>query len=266
MRFLLFLISFPCLSRLWGHITKIKHPAFIVKSVIKFYASHYKIDMKRYEGNIEDYSSLSDFFIRRLDINDSPLEKDETSFLSPCDGTVTVIEKIFEDSATQVKGKSYSVNELVCEHLDYSKGITMMTIYLSPANYHRYHFPLDVHVEKYTRTGKSLYPVNKLSVGHIDQLFVVNERVSVKMNYKENSFYYVAVGASFVGSIKMEFADNITWNKPVKVDKTFNQLDETGRFEMGSTIVLAIPSELIGHIEVNPGDKVSTGQKLFGLN
>lgn len=264
-RFLLFLISFPCLSRLWGHITKIKHPKFIVNAVIKFYASHYSIGMDRYVGDLKDYSSLSNFFIRKLDLTAFPLETDKNSFISPCDGTVTIVEKLFENSATQVKGKKYSVDELVCDKLDYSKGITMITIYLSPANYHRFHFPLDVNVEKYVRTGKSLYPVNNLSVTHIDRLFLVNERVSSKMTYKNHSFYYVAVGASFVGSIKMEFTDDKTWNKPVKVNKSFIQADEAGMFEMGSTIVLAVPSEMVGDIEVKPGDEVLTGTKLFNL-
>ena len=118
----LFIISFPVLSRIWGKITKLTFPALLIQKVIGFYASHYEIDMKNFEGELEDYDSLCAFFTRKTDPSVRPLKNDENAFLSPCDGVVSVLENIHADVATQVKGKTYLVSELVKKELPFEKG------------------------------------------------------------------------------------------------------------------------------------------------
>jgi len=261
----LFILSFPILSRVWGVLAKIEKPAVIIKKLIRFYKKSYGIDMIYYKGDVEDYKSLSEFFIREIDQNVRPLVKNKDAFLSPSDGKITVLETLSEDAATQVKGKSYNVTEFVGEDIDFSKKWVLMTIYLSPKDYHRFHTPLDVNVESYLHTGSSLYPVNRLSVNSISDLFIKNERISVKMNYEGKSFYYVAVGATFVGSIKFNFIENLEPGKIVKIDREYKQNDEIGRFEMGSTIVLVLPEEIIDTTLVREGASVKAGNILFNL-
>ena len=117
----LFVISFPVLSRIWGKITKLEFPAVLIQKAIQIYASHYEIDMKNFEGELEDYDSLSAFFTRKLDPSVRPLKKDENAFLSPYDGVVSVLENIHADVATQVKGKNYLVSDLVKKELPFEK-------------------------------------------------------------------------------------------------------------------------------------------------
>lgn len=261
----LFIISFPVFSRAWGVISKIETPRFVVRKVISVYKNFYNIDMSEYEGTIDDYSSLSAFFVRRLDSLKRPLENDPQKFLCPCDGKITMIENISADIATQVKGKTYQVTELIRKEIDLSAGYYIVTLYLSPRDYHRFHVPVKAKADSYIHTGWRLYPVNPLSVNSIDGLFIKNERVTVKFDHFGHKFFYVAVGATFVGSIKMSIFDEPFDGRWVKVEKEFEQNQEIGRFEMGSTIVLVIPENMVDEPLVNNGDIVRVGQPLFNL-
>lgn len=262
---LLFVISIPLFSRIWGAVTKVESPVWLVRKVIETYRSHYNIDMKYYKGSVNDYKSLSAFFTRPLNETQRPLKKDSEMFLSPCDGKVTVLEKIYSDTAMQVKGKRYKVTEMLRHELDLSEGYYIMTIYLSPRDYHRFHVPSDSAALSYIHTGWRLFPVNSLSVNLIDDLFVKNERVAVKFNSFGNSYYYVAVGATFVGSIKMSIFDEPVEGEWTSVDRTFAQNDEFGMFEMGSTIVLVIPQKMVEEMKVSQGSVLKTGEAIFRI-
>ncbi len=259
---LLTLLATPVLSRAWGKIVRTKGPKFAVQAVIAWYKKHYGIDMSEYIGSPEDYASLSDFFTRPLDPATRPLKKNAASWLSPCDGVVSAIEKISSDSATLVKGRTYSVSELVGDMLDFSKEYYVYTIYLSPMNYHRFHIPVDSYIEASRHEAGRLYPVNKLGVNYIERLFLQNERKILRMLVDKSPYYYVAVGATFVGAIKMECTEPETTGVWQKVAMKTEQLDEIGRFEMGSTIVLVLPADKAGPPDITPGTVIRCGEKL----
>ena len=263
--FFLNLISLPFLSRIWGRITKLEHPEFLVQAAIRLFASHYGIDMEKYEGELESYDSLCQFFTRRLDASKSPIPENENAFLSPCDGTVSVCEYTDSDTATQVKGKTYTISGLIRKELNFEEGYRLITIYLSPSNYHRFHVPVESDVMAYLHTGWRLFPVNALAVNSIDELFVRNERVIVKFRHRDFEYFYTAVGASFVGSIKMNFAGELAAESWQSVERSYRQNEELGMFEMGSTIVLVVPESAVGELLVSAGERVSVGQPLFVL-
>ena len=260
----LFIISFPFLSRIWGKITKLESPAVLIRKAIRIYASHYEIDMKNFEGNLVDYDSLCEFFTRKIDTYVRPLKNDENAFLSPCDGVVSVLENIHADVATQVKGKTYLVSELVKKELPFEKGFWLATIYLSPRDYHRFHVPVDSTLSAHIHTGWRLFPVNSFGLNNIDRLFIRNERVVTKFKAENFTYFYTAVGATFVGSIKMNFTEKFS-DEWVRNDKKYSQNDEFGMFEMGSTIVLLIPEEAVEKPAVAEDEKVRAGEPLFVL-
>lgn len=264
--FFLFIISFPFLSRIWGVITKIEKPEWFVRKVIAYYKNQYKIDMNEYAGNAIDYKSLASFFTRQLNADVRPFKENKEYFLSPSDGLITVLQKVKSDLATQVKGKTYKISELIRHDLNFSEGYYLMTIYLSPRDYHRFHVPVDATVKSYIHTGWRLFPVNSFSVNTIEDLFVRNERVVAKLNSYGTDFYYTAVGATFVGSIKMDFFSKPVDGQWTTVEKKYRQNDELGMFEMGSTIVLVIPEKMVKELKVKQGQKVKTGETLFHLN
>lgn len=270
MRFLvksfLNLISLPVFSRIYGRLTKIKGPRFLIKGILDFFVNHYGIDMEEYEGDISDYNSLSQLFVRKLDPGKRPLKRSENFFVSPCDGMILGIEYVQSDLAVQVKETSYELSELINSKEDFSPGWHVMTIYLSPSNYHRFHFPLSGSVIGYSHLKGRLYPVNSLGLKRIRDLFLKNERIVVKLMHKKSEVYIVSVGATFVGSIKMNFISTYSrdgkWKNPAIIAK---QLDEMGRFELGSTIVILIPQNLVKGSTLKDSGPVRTGDKLFQL-
>jgi len=262
------LLSLPGFSRVWGRITRLRQPRFLVKRVIEWYRRKYGIDMTEYEGEPGDYPCLVDFFTRKLDPGKRPLVPDESALVSPADGILSGMETIFADRTAQIKGKYYPISGLLKEDIDFSQGWHVATIYLSPANYHRCHYPLSGNISRYFHTGGRLFPVNHLGLNHIDALFVRNERIITEIVKNGMSCYVVAVGAMFVGSIRMEFIPGQKkkirdrW-EPVNLD--IRQLEEMGRFEMGSTIVLVLPRKMAEPSENVKGKPVRVGQALFKM-
>ncbi len=165
--------------------------------------------------------------------------------------------------ATQVKGRTYRLSELVGEPLDFSRSWQVGVFYLSPKDYHRFHFPAAAHLVAARRDGGRLYPVNALALPRISDLFIRNERVTLKCRTGDSVWYLVAVGATFVGGITTvagEIAAAGGWF-PVGCDVT--QLAEAGRFNFGSTIVLVLPEALAGDLLVSPGTPVRVGDPVW---
>ncbi len=257
----------PVFSRIYGRITRIKNPKFLVRFIIDFFADTYKISMDDYEGEASDYDSLAEFFIRKLDPLKRPLKEDSKSLLSPADGVVLSIELVNSKKVIQAKGIDYDLQEFLNAELDFNKQWYVTTIYLSPMDYHRYHFPLGGVVKGYCHMKGHLYPVNNLGLKNIKKLFIKNERIVLELKHKDSTVYIAAVGATFVGSIKMEFIERYKRdNKWKDISLTTSQMDEMGRFELGSTIILVTPEKLGSPVEGVEGKHVKTGEKLFDIN
>jgi len=265
-KFGLSILSMPVFSRMYGWLTKRRRPVFLINIIIRFFVNTYDISMDEFEGDVEDYHSLNEIFLRRFAPAVRPLKKDDKFILSPADGILSNLELVKEDKAFQIKGSAYSISELINEKIDFSKGWYVATIYLSPKDYHRFHYPASGELESYCHLRGRLYPVNSIGLNNIKELFIKNERIAVKTVINEFPLYFIAVGATFVGSIKMEFInrygrDNI-WKK---VNVEISQLDEMGRFELGSTIVMLFPEEPAESLVTGNSERVKVGDKLFRL-
>lgn len=271
MRTILSVLSLPVFSRLWGRVVRVRHPRFLVKRIIEVYRKSYAIDMDDYEGETGDYQCLADFFVRKLDPGKRPLVPVENAIVSPADGLLVEMETIYEDKATQIKGKYYSISRLLGVDLDFSAGLHVAVIYLSPSNYHRYHYPVSGKIERYLHAGVRLFPVNSLGLSTVNSLFIRNERIVTEMIVNGVPIYVTAVGATFVGSIKMEFIDGKVppahkkGNQWHPVNLEVRQLEEMGRFDMGSTIVLVLPGKMAEPITSLKGSPVRVGQPIFRL-
>ncbi len=266
-RALLTILSIPALSRMYGWLTRRQNPRFLIKRLIPFFAKTYNIGMDEYMGDYSDYYSLNEFFIRKFDREKRKFKNLPDSLVSPADGFLTSLNIIYEDQATQAKGRYYKISEFIQDDIDFSEGWCIATIYLSPHNYHRYHHTATAEIDSYLHKSGSLFPVNSFGTDLVKGLFNRNERVITKYNLNKQPFYVVAVGATFVGSIKMEFVEQIKRdNKWKTVGTKINQLDEMGRFEMGSTIIMVIPKNLATPIADITGKKIKVGDPIFNLN
>jgi phosphatidylserine decarboxylase len=111
-----------------------------------------------------------------------------------------------------------------------------------------------------------------MGVKNIPGLFARNERVITYIQSDFGEIALVKVGATNVGSIKVEFDDKVSTNpypaKPIfhKVYEEFHPLKkgaELGRFEFGSTIILLFEPVKIEWISsLQPGTSVKMGQSL----
>ncbi|WDP92358.1 MAG: phosphatidylserine decarboxylase [Desulfobacter sp.] len=259
------LLSMPVLSRAYGRIVAIQKPGFLVKALIRRFAAVYNIDMKDYRGSLSDYPSLQKFFVRPLNPETRPLTADPNAFLSPADGVLAELQEINTDAATQVKGWQYRVSQLTGMTEDWEKGWWLAVVYLSPSNYHRYHYPLDSRLDQLTHLGNRLFPVNRAGVNHIKNLFIRNERVTASFTAREHRFHVVAVGATFVGSIEMTaHSAPFTPGRRIPVNRQVRQNEEMGRFNMGSTLVILLPRDMASPA-ATPGTAVKTGSPLFRI-
>lgn len=265
-RFMLYLVSFPPFSRAWGLLARIRRPRFLARKMIRTFVRAHRIRMEDFSGSPEDYPSLADFFVRPLDPDTRPLRENPDRLLSPADGTLQQYQYLTEDRVTQVKGIHYRISDLLRSQMDFSERWFLAIIYLSPADYHRFHYPLNALLTAYCHTRGRLYPVNALGIRTVRRLFVKNERVIMQFQKNNQSIYCAAVGASFVGGIRLEFLPQKSRdNHWQSLQRPCRQNREMGRFEMGSTIILLAPESLVSPLPLTPGDRIRTGDPLLQL-
>lgn len=78
-------------------------------------------------------------------------------------------------------------------------------VYLAPGDYHRYHSPTAWVVERRRHFAGELFSVSPWMVGKLADLFVLNERVALLGRWRYGFFSMIPVGATNVGSIRVNF-------------------------------------------------------------
>ena len=223
-----------------------------------------------------DYASFNAWFTRALKPGARTFDTDPVAFLSPCDGRISETGSLHENRILQAKGKDYSVQDLlandpVCSQL--ADGY-FSTIYLSPKDYHRIHMPLTGRLQRMIHVPGRLFSVAPYTVRQVPGLFARNERVIAIFDTDAGPLVMVLVGAMLVSSTETVWAGEVTptKNKEVTVKDYSNENislakgDEMGRFNMGSTVILLMPSKTIrGLDELGAGEAVMVGQRLASL-
>lgn len=220
-----------------------------------------------------DYASFNAWFTRALKPEARTFDQDPKAFLSPCDGMISETGTLRENSILQAKGKDYSVQDLladdpVCAQL--SNGY-FSTIYLSPKDYHRIHMPVSGRLQRMIHVPGRLFSVAPYTVRQVPGLFARNERVISIFETDSGPLVMVLVGAMLVSSTETVWAGEVTptKNKDVTVkeyadgDISLAKGEEMGRFNMGSTVILLMPSGSVeGLAGLGAGDAVLVGEKL----
>ncbi|KAK7040862.1 phosphatidylserine decarboxylase 1 [Paramarasmius palmivorus] len=136
-------------------------------------------------------------------------------------------------------------------------------IYLAPGDYHRFHSPTAWVVEKRRHFVGELFSVSPYIAKRLENLFVLNERVALLGRWKFGFFGMVPVGATNVGSIKVNFDSLFTSAaSPILNGQPLLPAQEMGGFCLGSTIVLVFEAPDNFEFSTQPGQKVKVGQKL----
>jgi len=159
------------------------------------------------------------------------------------------------DTIIQAKGKSYTLKHLLVEDelVNMFSGGTFATLYLAPKDYHRIHMPISGQLTRMIYVPGKLFAVNAHTVRVIDAVFARNERVINIFNTDIGPMAMVMVGALNVGSMETVWAGQITPAKNRVINDTqysdgdvyLEQGQEMGRFNMGSTVILLFPKNVM---------------------
>lgn len=104
-------------------------------------------------------------------------------------------------------------------------------IYLAPGDYHRFHSPVSWVVESRRHFAGELYSVSPYLQRTMPGLFTLNERVVLLGRWRWGFFSYTPVGATNVGSIKINFDRELRTNSlttDTAADRAAEQAAERG--------------------------------------
>lgn len=256
------------LSRLAGRIASLRLPGSLQRAEIRLFARLAGVDVGEARDPIASYRSLQHFFTRALRDGARPIEGDSMCLVAPCDGSWGAAGRIEAGMLVQVKGRTYSVVELLgdSESAARYEGGCFATFYLSPRDYHRFHTPTAGRITRIDSHPGSLWPVNAIGLRGIDRLFARNERICAYLEVEEAvsgaispiPIALIAVGATMVGSVRLTFDDlttNVLGARPERRDFSadeapfFARGEEWGHFEFGSTLVMLTPPD---DFEIDP--------------
>lgn len=236
----------------------------------------YDVDMtEAAQSDPRAYETFNAFFTRALRDGARHADGDAATVVSPADGRISQIGNIEDGRILQAKGRTYTVAELIADDAvaaSYREG-RFATIYLSPRDYHRVHMPLDGELTETTHVPGRLFSVAPEPVADIPRLFARNERLVCRFEGTRGPFVVAMVGAMLVSGI------TTVWNGPEvppyarEVTRRdwrghgirLARFAEMARFEMGSTVIVLLPSS--GHFDPDLACEapVRLGQRLGNL-
>jgi phosphatidylserine decarboxylase len=260
------------LSRGFGRLADTYIPRPVRRRVLGSFARTLGIDASEAELPIEQYTSLNDFFVRKLKPGARRWPQGETVAGSPVDGVVGQLGIIENGSLLQAKGRSYTATALLTdsESARRYEGGCYITLYLSPRHYHRIHAPVAGRIARAVHLPGYLLPVNAPSVSHIADLFAVNERLVCYEDSRLGRIAIVAVGAYNVGRITAAFDPGMRTNRrnSERASRTYEPPvqvaagDEIMAFHLGSTVVALFEPGVRLNENLVPGADVLLGQPI----
>jgi len=232
------------------HIFATKEFPRVIQNIVnKSYVKLLGLDMSDFQDP-STYKTLNALFTRAL-VTPRHIDNSLDTFISPADSLVSAQGKIRKNTALQVKGMQYNVDNLFTSNIsdENKKRIhdgDFMNFYLSPKDYHRYHSVFSCNITKLIHVPGKLYPVNFKYLNKQESLFVENERVILEcVTAEDKLFYMVFIGALNVGKMIFEFENRVNTNidkQSISVyeydDLKIKKGDCLGYFEMGSTVLL----------------------------
>ncbi|NLA23620.1 MAG: phosphatidylserine decarboxylase [Bacteroidales bacterium] len=251
-----------CVTKLAGRLSRITKPYWLIKVFIKKYIKFYSVDLSDTEFEFKKGISFHDFFTRPLKQNLRIINSD---FISPADSVIASCGMSNQGKFIQAKGIDFSFQDLTQSNFQ-SDNLSYAVFYLSPADYHRFHAPFDMHVKSIVSIGGTCFSVNEKSAEKRKNLYCRNERVVLHGESKFGEFWLVLVGAMVVGSVYLNFIDDcnkIEKSKQINCDYKLKLGDELGYFALGSTVIVCLDSPLLSEIKIPLKEKVKMGDAII---
>jgi len=274
------LLPRSALSHLVGRLAAIPLPRPLRAPLWRGFAGLVGADLGEVRDPLETFDCLQAFFTRALGDGARPIDDAPDSLVAPCDGAWGESGRVESGRLVQVKGRHYLLAKLLDDETLAARfeGGAFATFYLSPRDYHRFHTPCAVKVLRAVHVPGGLWPVNRIGVEGVADLFARNERLCAHMaidgasGATEPDLVMVAVGATLVGRVRLAFDDLIT-HRP-GASRTERRYDggvpfergvEWGRFEFGSTIVMVAAPGVVDLPPRPPGTPLRLGERIGRL-
>lgn len=237
------------IGRAIGRLADRRWSGPVGRAVVGLYSRVYDVSLDECDQN-GGWASFDAFFTRELRVGARNVDVDPTAIVSPADGRLESQATIERDGTFLVKGRPYSVAELVGDEQEARRfvGGQGCVVYLSPRDYHRVHAPVGGSIRRIRSMPGDYYPVNAIGMRHVANLFCRNRRVAIEIDVggtPRGRVTVVMVVAMIVGRITtvgieardVPLGDHV-FDPPLRIARG----DEIGVFHLGSTaVVLAEP-------------------------
>jgi len=254
------------ISNAFGKFASKEFPSIVQHTINATYVKLMGLDMSEFREP-STYKTLNKLFTRAFE-TPRDISTDKTKLLCGVDALITDAGTIREGKAYQIKGMSYSIEELFGQNHKESvakvEGGEFINFYLSPKDYHRYHMPMDLKILSLTHIPGKLYPVNFPLLRNKKDLFIENERVVIECeDRKGRTQLLVLVGALNVGKMIVTFEESINTNSEIREAKHYSYTnlwlergEMFGWFEMGSTILtFSEKGSIVPEVSINQKTK-----------
>jgi phosphatidylserine decarboxylase len=251
-----------------GRAADVPWPKSVGRAVVSLYSSAYKVNLD--ECADQEWPSFDAFFTRRLRDGARLIDDGPRTITSPADGRIVSMTRIDPNGRLSVKGRPYSVAELVGDEREAARflGGTGCVVYLSPRDYHRVHSPVSGSIRTIRSMPGDYFPVNGVGLRHVPRLLCRNRRVAIEIDSDDcpGRVTVVMVVAMVVGRVTTTGVDARdvpvgvhTFDPPLRVARG----EELGMFHLGSTAVVLVEEQAVGELRSNEGP-VRVGQALIG--
>lgn len=272
-----------------GEVEQVKGLTYSIKEFLGTHAnpllskSESSLDLSEQEESHQEFARSNKFSVKyQSPHSNSESDNDVIQFQKEGDKTVEEYNpslsktmKLLGD--VSVNFPSYRVNSAEPEDTE----LYFAVIYLAPGDYHHYHSPINWVCRLRRHFPGDLFSVAPWFQHNFPNLFVLNERVALLGYWRHGFFSMTPVGATNVGSIKLNFDKELTTNtrrKKVEPHTCYEAVyeraskvlgglpltkgEEMGGFMLGSTVVLCFEAPKNFQFDIKTGQKVKMGQKL----
>ena len=167
-----------------------------------------EIDMTPFLRKTDQYVSFNDFFTRRVDPKYRPIAKGPNVVVSPADSKVLGFENLSTDREFPIKGFDYNLASLLDDPTlaaRYENG-SMLIFRLTPADYHRFHFPVAGVPGETKKIEGRYYSVSPLALRKKLRAFSENKREYCMIeNSRFGDIVMMEIGSTLTGGIRQEY-------------------------------------------------------------
>ena len=235
------------------------------------YGNKYQaLDEEEMTQPLTEFRSLNELFTRGVREECRPIANVPEGYLCPCDATIQDAGLLRDDSVMTVKGIDYSLPSLLPDYdIQRFHGGHFAVSFLSPSDCHRVFCPADARLLQMTHVPGRRLLVHPPFQRSEFPVFVLNERVILRMQSDHGEFVLVMVAGWGVGHITHPFPSPLTFHK-AKVTHAFPDSllsfragDWIATFELGSTVILITQPDDTLVFQFTPGDAVQYGRPAF---